>query len=191
MGDSPVEERFLDVELEEKVVIRERRKKILLIILSFILFFVLCSFPVYEERLPKWESLAAARLIAVEVEKMKTESIQSQKPVQLTVFQNGKLIVETVSKCGDSLSSVGLKVIREVQWKPENRALSILIPEKAKEMKLSRVVEGFCFDPVLGLPQPEQKKVLIILPVKDLSVSRLDRASYLEVESTTAEISIN
>lgn len=186
---------FLEGELHEKIVVRERRRKRILVSLALVLFLFLSGIPVYQERLLKWQSLEAARRIAVEIEKLKTESIQLKKPLKMSLLANGELQIEAVTDCEAASAAVSVPVQTEKlhvkNWRDVEEQLSILPVEEAKKMKLNLVVDHLCFDPVSGLAQSKMKKVFVVLPVKDLAESKLDRASYVEVESATARISIN
>lgn len=191
--DEHLERNYLEVELHEKVVVRERRRKGILIGIALVLFLFLCGVPVFNERLPKWESLQAARTLAIELEKLKTESLRLKKPLRMSVSAAGQLEVVQVQGC--EASADGTQVAEEKvysrNWHQSTDALSLMGESEAKSMKMKYVVNELCFDPVSGLHSPKTKKVFVILPVKDLAESRLDRASYVEVESQTAKISIN
>ena len=62
---------------------------------------------------------------------------------------------------------------------------------EAQKANLKLAVQQICFDPVDGLNFPKNKKVIVVVPVKDLAESRLDRASYVEIETASARIAIN
>lgn len=191
--DEHLERQYLDVELYEKTTVRERRKKGILISSAFILFLFLCAIPVYREQLPKWQSLQAARMIGVEIEKIKTEALHLKKPLQISILSDGLLKVEVVSHCRASPADVNsvTQVLREYRWTDEEEGISLLNAEGAKELNLNMAVQQLCFDPVLGILSPKVKKVIVLAPVKDLAELRLDRASYVEVETSSARISIN
>lgn len=191
--DEHLERPYLEDELYEKVVVRERRRKGLLITLAFILFLFLCGIPVYNERFPKWESLRAAKNIAVEIEKMKTESLHLKKPLQISVQENGQIKVEAVADCvsGSTGSNQDGGQLYGKNWKHPESAVTILAGDEAKKLKLAMVVQQICFDPVTGMHGSKTKKVFIIVPVKDLTEARLDRASYVEVTNSSASIAIN
>lgn len=76
-------------------------------------------------------------------------------------------------------------------WHSSSKDLVLLGVSDAKKMKMNFIVNQLCFDPVSGVSFSKTKKVFVVLPVKDLAESRLDRASYVEVENQTAKISIN
>lgn len=185
------ERQYLEVELYEKILVRERRKKALLITLALTIFLFLCGIPVYNERLPKWKSLKAARKIAVQIEQMKTQSLHMKKPLKLTIIENGQLKIEQVSDCTSAAADVPGEKFREDSWTTESDEVSLLSEVDAKKLNLNLAVHQICFDPVQGVNVPKVKKVFVIVPVKDLAESRLDRASYVEVESATAKITIN
>jgi hypothetical protein len=96
--------------------------------------------------------------------------------------------METVSTCQ---SDAVLKVVREGVWPDADGSLKVLSNEEAKNFSLKLANDQICFDPVYGLDGVKTRKVLVIAPVKDLSESRLDRASYVILEGESAKISIN
>lgn len=184
IDQTTIEQQWRTFELYEKIRIRQRRKRLLVIVSTVVLFLGLCSVPVIEDRLPKWKSLEVAQELSIEIEKMKTLSIQEKKPVQLILGANGELRVEVVDSCKDP------HIIRSIQkhWDDFDHELKVLSPEEGKVFQIGIAVNQLCFDPVFGLDGNKGKKVIVILPVKDLS---LDRASYVVVESESAKISIN
>ncbi len=191
--DEHLERQYLEVELYEKIIVRERRRKAILICLAFSLFLFLCGIPVYNERLPKWESLKAARKIAVEIERLKTESLHLKKPLQLSILDGGLLKVEQVSGCGipsDELATAQ-ELISEKKWARADGGVALLSEADAKRLHLNFTVRQICFDPVNGLSSSKTKKVIVLVPVKDLAESRLDRASYVELETSSARTTIN
>jgi hypothetical protein len=186
--DRPIDEEWRNFELYEKVRVREHRKRFVLISLTILLFFSLCSVPVFEERLPKWRSLRAAQILSVEIEKLKTLSIHEKMPIRLRFLENGRYQMEVISQCS---SEAVIRVARDGQWPDADGTLRILNAEEAKKLSLKLANDQICFDPVFGLDGVKTRKVLVIVPVKDLSEDRLDRASYVILEGESAKISIN
>ncbi len=182
--DHTIEQQWRTFELYEKIRIRERRKRFLVLTSAVLLFLGLCSVPVVEDRLPKWKGLEAAQKISIEIEKMKTLAIQEKKPVQVVFGVDGTFRIEVVDHCKDP------HVIRTIQkqWNDFDHELRILPPSEAAVLHLNAAVNQICFDPVFGLDGIKGKKVITIVPAKDLS---LDRASYVVLESESANISIN
>jgi hypothetical protein len=186
--DRPIEEEWRNFELYEKVRVREHRKRLILIILTTLIFFALCSVPVFEERMPKWRSLRAAQRISVEIEKLKSLAIQEKKPIRIRFLENGHFQMVALTQCD---SEAPLKIVREGTWPDAEGTLKVLSAEEAKNFSLKLANDQICFDPVFGLDGVKTRKVLVIAPVKDLSESRLDRASYVILEGESAKISIN
>jgi len=191
--DEHLERQYLEVELYEKIMVRERRRKVLLITAALILFLFLCGIPVYNERFPKWESLSAARKIGVEIEELKTESLHLKKPLLLSLLETGQMRVEQVAHCGASASDVPVVegLLHESSWTNSQSDIALMNDLEAKKTNLKFAVQQICFDPVSGLSFSKNKKVIVLVPVKDLAESRLDRASYVEIETASARISIN
>ncbi|MBS1959644.1 MAG: hypothetical protein JST80_09255 [Bdellovibrionales bacterium] len=188
--DEPLDaEEWKTFELYEKIRVRKRRQKFWVSALVFCLFLVLCAVPVIEEQLPKWKSLELARRLAVEIEKMKTLSIQRKQPIRMTFLDNGEMRVEIVSKCQDPASAG--TVIHQKQWIGEPEDLKVLHLMEAQAFELRMAMDQVCFDPVYGLDDIKSKRVVVIAPVKDLTKQRLDRASYVILEGESAKISIN
>ena len=191
--DEHLERQYLEVELYEKILVRERRRNGILITLTFLLFMFLSGIPVYKERFPKWQSLQAARKIAVAIEKLKTESIQLKKPLQLSLLENGQMKVEQLSSCSAAIGStpVAEGLLYEKIWTHAQNDMALMNEVESKKFNMNFVVQRICFDPVEGLSAARMKRVIVVVPVNDLAESRLDRASYVEIESSSAKISIN
>lgn len=186
--DRPVEEEWRNFELYEKVRVREARKRFIFLFLAALSFLGLCTVPVLNERLPKWRSLRSAQVISVEIEKLKTLSIQQKKPIRLKLIEGGRYQMELVTKCD---SEALLSIIREGEWPDSKGSLRVLDVTEAKALSLRLATNTLCFDPVFGLDGVKSKKVIVIAPVKDLAEQRLDRASYVILEGESAKISIN
>ncbi len=189
--DRPLEEevQWRDFELYEQVRIRQNRKRFLILGSALILFLSLCAVPVVKERLPKWRSLRAAREISTELERVKTLSIQEKRPVRLKFIGGGQYRVEVLERCG------GGPVVRELEpgtWTLRPEELVILSRADAAKYSLGLATDEVCFDPVFGLDMSQAvRSVVVVVPVNDLTVGRLDRASYVILDGESAKISIN
>lgn len=184
--DERLEEEWRTFELYEKIRVRERRKKLTISVIALILFFSLCAVPVVEERSPKWKSLRAAQRLSIEIEKLKTLAIHEKKPAKITFLEQGGMKVEVLDDCKKPSGTL----VEQKQWKDEQGALKVLTTHEAKDLDVKLVVDEICFDPVYGLEEMK-RRVLVIVPVKDLTEHRLDRASYVIMDGDSAKISIN
>ena len=188
--DRPIEDvQWRDFELYEQVRVRQNRKRFFILGSALILFLSLCAVPVVKERLPKWRSLRAAREISIELERMKTLSIQEKRPVRLKFVSDGHYRLEVLDRCA------GGTVIRDLgtgSWTPRPDELNIISRAEALKYSLGLATDEVCFDPVFGLEvNPLARTVVIVVPVNDLTAGRLDRASYVILEGESAKISIN
>lgn len=181
-----LEDEWRTFELYEKIRLRERRKKFLVSALALILFFTLCAVPVVKERSPKWRSLRAAQRLSIEIEKLKTLSIQEKKPAKITFLENGSMKIEVLNVCTDASG----RLVEQKEWKHEEGTLKVLSVADAKALDVKLVVDQICFDPVFGLDEMP-RRVVGIIPVKDLTEQRLDRASYIVLDGDSAKISID
>ena len=183
-----LEHEWRTFELYEKIRLRERRKRFLVLFVGAVLFLSLCAVPVVQERTLKWQSLRAAQHISVELEKLKTLAITQKKPARLSFVENGEVKIEVIDHCTDGPSaSEGVRK----KWPDAQGELRIMKTAEAKDFGVALAVDQICFDPVFGLENLKSKEVIIVVPVKDLSDHRLDRASYVVLESESAKISIN
>ncbi|MBU6153499.1 MAG: hypothetical protein KGP28_04275 [Bdellovibrionales bacterium] len=186
--DQPLEQEWRNFELYEKIRVRDRRRRFWVITLAVVLFFGLCSVPVVRERMPKWQSLDAALELSLEIERMKTRSIQEKRPVVLRFTGSGAYRMEFVLNCESKAEPV---LDKEGHWPDRDGMLKILGREELERHSIALGVEEFCFDPVYGLSGVKSRLVLVVAPVKDLAEGRLERASYVELEGESAKISIN
>jgi hypothetical protein len=188
--DRPLEEvQWRDFELYEQVRIRQNRKRFFILGSALILFLSLCAVPVVKERLPKWRSLRAAREISTELERIKTLSIQEKRPVRLKFIEGGQYRVEVLDRCN------GGSVVRELDpgtWTLRPGELAIISRSESAKFSLGLATDEVCFDPVFGLEVSQAvRTVVVVVPVNDLTIGRLDRASYVILDGESAKISIN
>jgi hypothetical protein len=186
--DQPIEEEWRNYELHEKVRIRDQKKRFWTITLAVSLFLGLCAVPVVRERLPKWRGLDAARVISLSIEAMKTRAIREKKPLRIRFTGEGTYRIEVLNDCKDQSP---LRFDADSPWPDRGGALRVLSRADLEKFSIGQGVESICFDPVFGLAGGESRQVLVVVPVKDLSEGRLDRASYVLIEGESAKISIN
>ncbi len=190
--EAKLEEEWRTIELYEKVRVVERRKKIIFSTLALLTFLTLCAVPVVEERMPKWKTLKAAQQLSFEIDKLKLISIKNKKPARLTFLENGDFKVELIDQCKTTgPESAPAKLVEQKHWEQDSDELKVLNPAETLKFDVKLAIDEICFDPVYGAEDIKSKKVVVIAPVKDLSENRLDRASYIIIESDSAKISIN
>jgi len=116
-----------------------------------------------------------------------------KKPLLLSLLETGEMKVEQVAHCAATASEVPVVegFVREKKWTNHRVEIALMNEVEAKKANMNFTVQQICFDPVSGLSFPKSKKVVVVVPVKDLAESRLDRASYVEIETASARISIN
>ncbi|NDG85959.1 MAG: hypothetical protein EBX52_13100 [Proteobacteria bacterium] len=171
----------------EKVRIREHKKRFWTIALAITLFISLCAVPVIEERLPKWRGLGAARSLSLVLEHLKTNAIREKKPLRIRFTEEGLYQIEVLNGCRDANP---IRLLEKSAW-TGNSGLKVLSASDLSRLPVALAVDSICFDPVYGLDGVKTRQVLVVVPVNDLSDSRLDRASYVVLEGESAKISIN
>jgi hypothetical protein len=98
------------------------------------------------------------------------------------------LILASVEKCEDVHRKA---ILREQTWAPIVQNYKVLSPAEASQFQIQSAMNSICFDPALGVSGVFKRKVIVIAPVKDLTQSRVDRASFVVIEGESAKISIN
>jgi hypothetical protein len=188
--DRPIEDvQWRDFELYERVRVRENRKRFFVLGATVLVFFSLCAVPVFKERLPKWGSLRGARHIAVALERLKTLAIHEKRPIKMKLLASGRFQFVVTDRCADG---VVLREMAPEPWTENSEEWAVLSREQAGRLALALASDEVCFDPVFGLELPKGPKVVVVVvPVKDLTAGRLDRASYVILEGESAKISIN
>jgi len=197
-GSRWASEEWRSFELYEKKRVRTRRSRLIYISMAVLLFLVLCSVPVVDERAPKWHTLKIARDLSVEVEKLKTLAIKSKRPAQMSFLDSNLLQIDLLEHCAGTKVSpheiTHTPFLKEPvvtkRWGNDDQ-YKILTPAEAKEFSIVLVGENVCFDPVDGLVSQYTKQVIAIVPVKDLAEKRLDRASYVIIDGESAKVNIN
>ena len=187
------EQEWRTFELYEKVRVRDRRKKIFLSTLAALGFLTLCAVPIVEERLPKWKSLKAAQELSFEIEKLKLIAIKHKKAAKISFLETGEFRVELLANCEGDIGGVSPKseILEQTKWDPGANELKVLNPLDSVQFNVKLAIDQLCFDPVKGTEGIKNKKVVVIVPVKDLAENRLDRASYIILETPSVKISIN
>lgn len=192
-----LEQDWKHYELYEKVRIRERRKKIFWITLALACFSALASIPVVQTQLPKWKTYAQIRVLAIKVEKLKTQVIQNKQAMRLEFKEHGLVEFQEVSQC--TKAAKVLRVTETFSWKVnqgQDSELVLLSPEQAEAYRLDGVYPDFCFDPIRGLGLVKQ--LFVVVPAKDLTDlkmkeknSQLSRASFLLLQGDDALATMN
>jgi hypothetical protein len=206
--DSALETEWDTGDLYEKRRVKSRRRWVLLLSAVFLTFLGLCSVPVIQERSPKWKTLQAARRLAVQIEQLKTLAIQKKKAMHLRWSEQGELVLLESAHCSAPVAPVTPgapvsdtsgggstdvpQIVEKKSWIDPARVHGLLGAE-ASALDLRWVIDKICFDPVYGLQfEAEQSRAIFVLvPVKDLTDKRLDRASYVVMDGSSAKISIN
>ena len=181
--DEELDLNHFELDLYEKKRLKKRKKRTWFIFFGGVLFLSLCAVPVYRERAPKWKSLSVARQLAMELERMKTKSIEVQVPLRMVVGDTGIVKIEKIGSCEANQEASRDGITNEKEF--------LIDPKNETTMFPVRETKQICFDPVHGWVSPQKKLTLIFVPVKDLSEQRMDRASYLEIQDQTINIVIN
>jgi hypothetical protein len=122
------------------------------------------------------------------LEHLKTRAIQERKPLRIYFKDDGKYQIEVLNDCKDANA---VRIAEEGSWTSGAGALKVLSRAELSRFSIGLGVESVCFDPVFGLTGNQSRQVLVVVPVKDLSEERLDRASYVVLQGESAIISIN
>jgi len=188
--DRWAKESWKHYELWEKVEHREKIKKRLWILATFIVFLCLSTIPVLVDRSPKWKTYQAVRELSTYVNKIKNMAAIDHGAYRLKFEDKQNLIfsIEQVSNC---FQNNGLKIMQGKLLSDSNPYLVGLINLKyAKSLGVHVLTDEFCYDP-LGVTNNAQTIGFGMIPVKDLANKRLDRVSTLVINERSAKISLD
>lgn len=184
------EDEWRHYELWEQLEVKQRYRRWLWIGVTTVLFFVLSAVPVVMEKWPKWRSVRATRELAQVLNQLKRKAGVEQSPMRLK-FNSTQGLDYQIEKTTDCKSKVGVEMHEVINSghllsEREKNEFQILPSEAASELQLPGLVNEFCYDP---FKENDQVLGFAIIPVKDLSNSRLDRHSLLILSGPSAEIS--
>ena len=184
------EDEWRHYELWERLEVKQRHRKWLWIAVTTLLFFILSAVPVVMEKWPKWRSVRATRELAQVLNLLKRKASTEQSPMRLKFSspQGLDYEIEKTADCKGAVSSGKHEVYSKghLLSEGEKDKFQILPPENATLLELPGLVNEFCYDP---FKENDQVLGFAIIPVKDLSNSRLDRYSLLILSGPSAEIS--
>jgi hypothetical protein len=179
-------------ELWEKIEIRLRRKKLLWIGLTLLVFLAISSIPIILDRAPKWAALALTRRLSEEIISLKRESAVIKQALRIR-FRPASLdfVIEKSSRCADSHWArlrEGTLALRSGQ----SDSYSVMTSQQGSEFDVPGLVQNFCYDPLSGSDTAQKTGEVAgfgVIPVKDLAEKRSDRMSLLILSGASAEIS--
>ncbi len=181
-------------ELWEDVEHRLWKRKRLWIVLTIFIFILLSSVPILMEHYPKWKTFDAVRILAQEINRIKTQAAIEHGSFLLKFTKGTGLSyqIERVTDCKDHQGQVWRSGTLVPDSQDPLNSIVLLSPEKGEEMDIPGLIESFCFSPFMGfLGGEEQTRAIVLIPVKDLAVKRLDRYSILFLSGASAEISFD
>jgi hypothetical protein len=188
------QDEWRNYELWEKLAHRERKKKKLWIFATGAVFLLLSSVPVVMERMPKWQSLAASRRLAVLLNSVKREAALEHAPYRLRFVNAGvdlAYVIERVESCPPPPGSEGV-IIHTGEIARVRGVLALIAPEEGPHFGLDGLLQEFCYDSIEGTARMLDEKPLggfAIAPVNDLANGSLDRASIVLIDGKEGELS--
>ncbi len=180
-------------ELWEKVESRMKHRKRLWTIATIGLFFILSSVPIVVDQWPKWMTRSMMRQLAQEINHVKMDASLNRTAFRIRFLEKNKLnfVVEQLDEC----SAATAKMVRMGSFvkKMSNPEQYVWISsEEGVHFKIPGLLSQFCYDPLQGNAFQEKSGSLMgfgIIPAKDLTIDRFDRASILLVMGPEAELS--
>ena len=181
-------------ELWEKVEVKLRNRRKRIIALTVLLFLILSSIPLIQDRKEKWEGLSVMRKLAVGINDTKVEASRLGHPLRIELTQNEEGVFFRVFKVTDC-GAVGEEIrSRRLLDQVDSKKFSILDPALGYELGIPGIVQQLCYHPINGntvLPEALPTQAFGILPVKDLTEHRTDRVSFVYLAGNSAEISFD
>ncbi len=179
-------ERF---ELWEKVEVRLRRRKLLWILGTVVLFMSLSSIPIVWDRKPKWRTLSVARQLAQEINHLKGEASLAHQAYRIRFVAGGDFDyrVERAASCKPGEAST---IVREGIIATPAEGVRLLDAEQGSKLDIPGLVTELCYDPLSDSPESEGAlRAFGVIPANDLTDHRADRVSIVLLKSEIAEAS--
>ncbi|MBN22306.1 MAG: hypothetical protein CL678_13575 [Bdellovibrionaceae bacterium] len=176
-----------NLELWEKVQARFQRNRVRLFILFGVLGLLLMTVPSIVTQTPKWDTYQVINQVAMKIIQIKSDAVLSYKAIrmEITDIKTGAYEI----KSSDSCQSQNFVNKEEGTFSfPSENYLTFISPELGASIGIPHLTLSFCYDPKLGADYMNTTGFAVI-PVKDLSTSRLDRISVLSLSGESAEIS--
>ena len=182
-------------ELWEKIELRLKRKRKRWIIFTVILFMILSAVPIVLDQTEKWKTRHYIRKFSEEINSVKKQAILAQKSYRISLLQDGSLgyKVEELSQCDGPV----LSMIRQdhlIQNPEQLEKYLWIFPAQGERLHLHQIQTEFCYDAFRGSflsLNGTELNGFGVIPVKDLSEDRVDRASFLILSGLSAEISFD
>jgi hypothetical protein len=180
-------------ELWEKLELKLRRRKLIWISATLLVFLALSSVPIIIDRAPKWTAMSVARHLAQVINGMKSEASLKHQPYRISFAADGNLDyrIERVKGCA---APDGPELIHTGSLDPGGSSgpFALLSPEQAKSFQIPGIVTSFCYDPYAGAAVDGVALVGFgILSAKDLTDRRSDRLSVLLIQGPSADLSFD
>lgn len=183
------------IEFWEKIEVKLRRRKTIIILLVITLFLFLISIPVLMDRLPKWRAYGAMRRLTVLLDQVKLQAAREGASYRVDFINQETGPVAQVFKVSDcskveatSTWVYDFLIFDSPKTSTQYRFLSTT---EAKNLGLERVEQSFCYDSAKGYLMDEQIHAIGLISVKDLTVQRVDRLSFVNIRGKSAEISFD
>jgi hypothetical protein len=193
--DGWIQEEWRTFEFWEKIEQIRKRKRLIWIAATALAFLVLSAVPSLIDRRPKWQALKVTRSIAQMVLEIKGRTATEHHAFAVQFGPGLSYRVEARDRCGGKPGVPG-NLVREGKVGETDSELTIVSVPDADRLGLTRVITGFCFDPLDGLILDGGMSVdtpsgIGVIPVNDLTDSRIDRISVVLLTGGSADISFN
>jgi hypothetical protein len=176
-------------EFQEDIERRERRKRLLWIAATSIVFLLLTAFPVVRERTPAWKAQEAGLRYAMLLNDLKREAGSRKAAVRIVYERDSeRLVFEMAASCRAPVSE--WKRLREVlpsEW--IDSSVRFLTAEEGARLGFTGLVDEVCYDPLAAGNGDlrESQRGLAFAPRADLGEGNLDRLYVLLISGDLVE----
>lgn len=190
-------EEWKNFELWEKINLRLKKQRRLVVISAIILFFLLSSISVIIDRAPYWKTVSLAAEFSKELIALKRQAVLEHKAIRIRFLpesQEGEYVIERLVHCQSESAEIVRSGFLQLQYL--GSMVKKLSQKDAEHLQIGRVSDQFCYAPLDGAfygQLESNKAVFAFVFVKDLTLEkpRSDRITVLTVENLTADISFN
>ena len=179
-------------ELWEKVELKLRRRRWLLIGATALVFLGLSSIPIVLDHQPKWRAVALSRRLADQLGALKRDAAISHRAFRIRFKGGGSTgyAIESAFSCegGD----LAWSEVRAGDLEEGVKDFAILSEAQGRVLGVPGLVESFCYDPQSGSEIETRGDPLAgfgVISQADLSEHRIDRLAVVLVRGASAEVS--
>lgn len=178
-------------ELWEKIEVRLKRRKLLIIAAAVAVFLMLSSIPIVMDQLPRWRAVTISRRLAQQINRLKREAGMDHQSYRITLNPDLTFVISRAARCVDAS---GWSEVRTGTLVPTGPAgYQLLNAAQGEELGIPGLAQQLCYDHLSGTQLPADGGIVGFATgfENDIRDRRLDRISILLVKGISGEMNLD